>query len=317
MADEEKKEEKKEEKESGEDFPRVCPYCGSDNIIYDERHGEIRCADCGAVIQENIINTGPEWRQFDHEQAMRRSRIGSPLKEGLHDLGLSSTIATTSRDGSYVDLAEVRRLKKWHSRVRASSPVERNMSSALAEIDRICSALNLPKSVKDMASRIYKEVVHKNLIRGRRIEVIAAATVYMACRVKGNHRTLQEISSVVSGVSRKEISRTYRYLSRSLEHIKVKPPTPDEYVSRFCEKLSLGIETEMKAREILEKAKEKGLTSGRGPTGMAAAAIYIASILTGNRKTQKEVATVAGVTEVTIRNRYKELVEKLGLDIST
>ena len=60
---------------------------------------------------------------------------------------------------------------------------------------------------------------------------------------------------------------------------------------------------------------EKGLTSGRGPTGVAAAALYIASVLLGERKTQRDVADIAGVTEVTIRNRYKELAEKLDIEI--
>jgi transcription initiation factor TFIIB len=86
-------------------------------------------------------------------------------------------------------------------------------------------------------------------------------------------------------------------------------------VPRFCSGLTLKGEVQSRAVEILRQAGERELTSGRGPTGVAAAAIYISSILGGERRTQREVAEVAGVTEVTIRNRYKELAEKLDIEI--
>ena len=173
--------------------------------------------------------------------------------------------------------------------------------------------LGLPRTVRETAAVVYRKAVDKNLIRGRSIEGVAAAALYAACRQCSVPRTLDEIEEV-SRVSRKEIGRTYRFISRELA-LKLMPTSPIDYVPRFCSGLNLKGEVQSKSVEILRQASEKELTSGRGPTGVAAAAIYIASILCGERRTQREVADVAGVTEVTIRNRYKELAEELDIEI--
>jgi transcription initiation factor TFIIB len=160
---------------------------------------------------------------------------------------------------------------------------------------------------------VYRRAVTKNLIRGRSIEGVAAAALYAACRQCDVPRTLDEIADS-SRVSRKEIGRTYRFIARELK-LKLMPTTPDNYIPRFCSDLRLSSDAQQRTMEILKQAADRELTSGRGPTGIAAAAIYIAGILSGERRTQREVAEVAGVTEVTIRNRYKELAERLDIDI--
>ena len=205
------------------------------------------------------------------------------------------------------------RLRKWQRRIRVSNATERNLAFALSELDRMASALGLPRNVRETAAVVYRDAVDKNLIRGRSIEGVAAAALYAACRQCNVPRTLDEIAEV-SRVSRKEIGRTYRFISRELG-LKLLPTSPIDYVPRFCSGLSLKGEVQSRAVEILRQAGERELTSGRGPTGVAAAAIYISSILGGERRTQREVAEVAGVTEVTIRNRYKELAEKLDIEI--
>ena len=209
--------------------------------------------------------------------------------------------------------AQLFRLRKWQRRIRISNATERNLAFALSELDRMASALGLPKSVRETAAVIYRKAVDKNLIRGRSIEGVVAAALYAACRQAGVPRTLDEIATF-SRVDRKEIGRTYRFIARELG-LKLMPTSPADYVPRFCAALGLSGDVQKKAIEIIKKAEERELTSGRGPTGVAAAAIYIASILLGERRTQREVAEVAGVTEVTIRNRYKELAEKLGIEI--
>jgi transcription initiation factor TFIIB len=173
----------------------------------------------------------------------------------------------------------------------------------------MASALGLPRNVRETAAVVYRDAVDKNLIRGRSIEGVAAAALYAACRQCSVPRTLDEIAEV-SRVSRKEIGRISRELG-----LKLLPTSPIDYVPRFCSGLTLKGEVQSRAVEILRQAGERELTSGRGPTGVAAAAIYISSILGGERRTQREVAEVAGVTEVTIRNRYKELAEKLDIEI--
>jgi len=209
--------------------------------------------------------------------------------------------------------AQIYRLRKWQRRIRVSDATERNLAFALSELDRMASHLGLPRNVREAAAVIYRRAVEGHLIRGRSIEGIAAAALYAACRESKVPRTLDEIASV-SRVSKKEIGRSYRFIARELL-IHLRPTSPIDYVPRFTSELGLSGEAQVKAVELLKEASKKGLTSGRGPTGVAAAAIYIASVLTGERRTQRAVADVARVTEVTVRNRYKELCEKLGLDV--
>jgi transcription initiation factor TFIIB len=236
----------------------------------------------------------------------------------IHDKGLSTMIDWRNRDSygksiSSKNRAQLYRLRKWQRRIRVSNATERNLAFALSELDRMASALGLPRTVRETAAVVYRKAVDKNLIRGRSIEGVAAAALYAACRQCSVPRTLDEIGEV-SRVSRKEIGRTYRFISRELS-LKLMPTSPIDYVPRFCSGLNLKGEVQARGVEILRQASEKELTSGRGPTGVAAAAIYIASILCGERRTQREVADVAGVTEVTIRNRYKELAEELDIEI--
>ncbi len=293
-----------------------CPECGSTHIIRDYERGELICEDCGFVIEDNCIDQGPEWRAFDMEQGEKRARTGAPMTATIHDKGLSTEIGWKNKDSYGKNIptrnrSQLYRLRKWQRRIRVSNATERNLAFALTELDRMASALGLPRNVRETAAVIYRKAVEKNLIRGRSIQGVVAASLYGACRQVGVPRTLDEIAAVAN-VGRKEIGRTYRFMTRELK-LKLMPTKPEDYIARFCSELELPGEVQAKALEILQEAAEKELTSGRGPTGVAAAAIYIASILTNNRRTQREVAEVAGVTEVTIRNRYKELTEKLGI----
>ncbi|HER45628.1 MAG TPA: transcription initiation factor IIB, partial [Thermoplasmatales archaeon] len=170
-----------------------------------------------------------------------------------------------------------------------------------------------PRTVRETAAMIYRKAALKNLVRGRSIQGVTAASLYAACRQCHVPRTLDEISTVAQ-MPRKEIGRNYRYVSRELE-LKLMPTAPKDYVSRFCSELKLSNHVQTKTLEILEHAAHQELTSGRGPTGLAAASLYISSVLCGERRTQREVAGIAGVTEVTIRNRYKELAQKLDIRI--
>jgi transcription initiation factor TFIIB len=311
---------KEGEKEKGEGEERIveCPECGSRQLVHDYERAELVCNECGLVVDEDFIDMGPEWRAFDHDQRMKRSRVGAPMTFTIHDKGLSTMIDWRNRDSygksiSSKNRAQLYRLRKWQRRIRVSNATERNLAFALSELDRMASALGLPRNIRETSAVVYRKAVTKNLIRGRSIEGVAAAALYAACRQNGVPRTLDEIAEV-SRVSRKEIGRTYRFISRELG-LKLMPTSPIDYVPRFCSGLSLKGEVQSRAVEILRQAAEKELTSGRGPTGVAAAAIYISSILCGERRTQREVANVAGVTEVTIRNRYKELAEELDIEI--
>jgi len=313
------KEQMKQDVSEIEEVETKCPECGSTKLINDHERGEIVCGDCGLVIDDSIMDMRPEWRAFDHEQRDKRTRVGAPITYTIHDKGLSTMIDWRNKDIYGRDIparnrAQWYRLRKWQRKIRISGATERNLAFALSELDRDSSRLGLPRSVREAASVVYRNAVENKLIRGRSIEGVVAASLYAACRRCNVPRTLDEIAEV-SRVSKKEVGRTYRFLTREL-NIKLPPTSPVDYVPRFASELNLSGEVQSKAIEIIEKAMEKGLTSGRGPTGVAAAALYIASVLLGERKTQRDVADIAGVTEVTIRNRYKELTEQLDMGVT-
>ena len=296
--------------------PKTCPVCNSTERFVDNSRAEVCCARCGLVLDENLIDSGPEWRAFDHEQRDKRTRTGAPLTYTISDKGLNTTIDWKDKDihGHKIperNKAQIYRLRKWNKRMRVSGAGERNLAFALSELDRDSSRLGIPRSVREDAAIIYRSAAKNKLIRGRSIEVVVASALYAACRRCNIPRTLDEIA-IASNVSKKQVGKTYRFLSREL-NIKLKPTSPSDYISRFASKLGLSGEVQAKAIEIINKAVKSGLSSGKGPTGVAAAALYIASLLLGERKTQKEVSEISGVTEVTIRNRYKELSENIDM----
>ena len=297
-------------------LPRVqkCPECGSTRLMRDYDCAEIVCMGCGYVVAAKIADQGPEWRAFDDEQRAKRARAGAPLTFTIHDKGLSTMIDWHDRDvyGKRIapgQKAQIYRLRKWQRRIRVSDATERNLAFALSEISKIANNLNLPKNMLETASMIYRKAVKARLIRGRSIQGVTAAAIYVACRQCSIARTLDEVAQA-STVPKKEIGRSYRFLIKELNYF-IPPLKPSQYITKFSNQLTMHGKVEEIAHKILAGAKELKLTSGRGPTGIAAAASYIASVLTGERKTQREIAEIAQVTEVTIRNRYKELVERL------
>ena len=295
-----------------------CPECGKNDLIRDYEAGELVCEQCGMVVSSELFDHGPEWRAFNLEQREKRTRVGAPLTWTIHDKGLSTIIDWTGRDIYGRGLkpeqrAQAYRLRKWNRRSKVSGASERNLAYALSELTKIAYKLNLPKNVLETSSVIYRQVVRKRLIRGRSIQGVAAASIYMACRQCHVIRTLEEVGRAAN-ISKKESGRNYRFLLRKL-NTRVPPVEAKSYISKFVNQLTLSGSVENLAMQILEQASDMRLTSGRGPAGIAAAATYIASLLTDERRTQGEIARGAQVTEVTIRNRYKELAQKLSIEM--
>lgn len=308
-----------EDTEDDEEVAKVCPQCNGFNLVTDYKHGELVCKDCGLVIDDELLDFGPEWRAFDEDQKSKRSRAGSPMKYAKLNKGLTTEIDRYDRDirGGSIQperKAQLYRLRKWQRRSRMSDSVQRNLSIALPELDRMCACLNIPNNIKEECAMWYRKAVAKRLVRGRSIESVVAAMIYLISRQHQLPKTLEELAGV-SGVKRKDIGRSYRFICRKLE-IKMPIATPMDYVPRFASELGISGETEAKAVEILERAREKGVISGRGPTGVAAAAIYLAAKITNDKQTQRGIAgRLVGVTEVTIRNRYEEIARELKMDI--
>jgi transcription initiation factor TFIIB len=289
-----------------------CPECGSTRLANDPEHGETVCEDCGLVIEENEIDHGPEWRAFDAKEKDEKSRVGAPTTNMMHDKGLSTNIGWQDKDAYGKTLSsrqreKMQRLRTWNERFRTRDSKERNLKQALGEIDRMASALGLPENVRETASVIYRRALDEDLLPGRSIEGVATASLYAAARQAGTPRSLDEIANV-SRVEKDEVARTYRYIVRELK-LEIKPADPESYVPRFASDLDLSDESERRARDLLKTAKDQGVHSGKSPVGLAAAAVYAASLLTNEKVTQSEVSEVANISEVTIRNRYHELLE--------
>jgi transcription initiation factor TFIIB len=279
---------------------------------------EIVCIDCGYVIDEKLADAGPEWRAFDDEQKTKRTRVGAPITYTTHDKGLSTTINWSDKRSIGGKISSKQRLELYTLRkrqriVRVLDATERNLSIALSELCKLSSALNLPRSIVETASVIYRKAIKKGLSRGRSTRSITAAVIYLSCRKCGIPRTLKEIATA-SSLNRRDLARSYRFIIKELDS-SVPLVTSSSHASRLSNKLAISGRAEIIAIKILEVAKKMKLTSGRGPIGMAAAATYLATVLTKERKTQREIAEIANVTEVTIRNRHKELLEKLLIEI--
>ena len=299
------------ENENEQESELTCPECGG-SLATDTEHGETVCEDCGLVIEEDSIDRGPEWRAFDSAERDQKSRVGAPTTNMMHDKGLSTNIDWRDQDAYGNSLSsnqrqKMQRLRKWNERFRTRDSKERNLKQALGEIDRMASALGLPENVRETASVIYRRALDENLLPGRSIEGVSTSAVYAAARQAGVPRSLDEIADV-SRVEKDEIARTYRYVVRELG-LEVAPADPESYVPRFASSLGLSDEAENRARQLLKNAKEQGVHSGKSPVGLAAAAVYAAALLTNEKTTQAAVSEVADISEVTIRNRYHELLE--------
>ena len=297
-----------------ENISNLCQECGENNLIIDDSRGEIVCNSCGLVINQRIIDSGPEWRAFSSEEANKKARVGAPTTLTLHDKGLSTMIGWRNKDAFGKNItpkmkADVYRLRKWHVRTRTNKSIDRNLAYAMNELDRFSSQLNLSRELKESAAHIYRKMVLKNLIRGRSIEAMLIASIYAACRINCVPKTIDDFIEFAS-VDKKKIARCYRLILSELK-ISIKVSSPINFIPRFCAELNLSGSTQNRAAEILKLAKKYRITAGKAPTGLAGAALYVAAIQEGERRTQREISLAAGVTEATIRNRYKELVNHL------
>jgi len=295
----------------------VCE-CGSTDIITDTSTGEQICTQCGTVLNDTLIDTGPEWRAFNPEQTENLTRVGAPLTPLIHDKGLSTTISWRSQDATGRSLTREEkerqyRLRKWQRRTVASDSTQRNLTQALSELTRIADELKLPQNTRETAAMIYRRAVTQGLIRGRTIQSVVASAVYMACRQCQVIRSLEDVAKAAT-ITRKEAARNYRHLYKQLQ-----PDVPqvdkDNLITKYVNQLRISGTTEQLCRGIMDNAAEEKLTIGRAPEGITAASLYIACKLNLEDRTQGEIAKAAQITEVTIRNRYKELLKKLDFEV--
>lgn len=292
-----------------------CPRCGQGSLVTDTDTGENFCGKCGYVMTQEAIESGPEWRSFSKEDE-GKSRAGVPTSLAMHDMGLATVIGQVDKDASGKPLSSsmkntIERLRTWDSRSQVHEPADRNFRQAFSELSRLKDKLALGDSVIEKAAYIYRKAIEKGLVRGRSISALIASALYAACRDTETPRTLKDIG-MASNIKRKDIARCYRLLLKELS-LKMPVVDPIKCVARIASKAELSEKTKREATRILKTAEENKVSAGKDPMGLAAAALYVACVSNGENKTQRDVAEAAGVTEVTIRNRYKGL--KLALDI--
>ena len=292
-----------------------CPRCGQGALVTDSGTGENFCGKCGFVITDKVDESGPEWRSFSNE-GENKSRAGVPTSLAMHDMGLATVINPQNRDATGKPLSAamkstIERLRTWDSRSQVHEPVDRNFRQAFSELDRLKDKLAISDSVIEKAAYIYRKALEKGLVRGRSISALIASALYASCRDTETPRTLKDIAQV-SNIKRKDIARCYRLLLREL-NLKMPVVNPINCISRIASKAGLSEKTKRKATKILQRAEELKISAGKDPMGLAAAALYVACVTLGENKTQRDVAEAAGVTEVTIRNRYKGLKVALNL----
>jgi transcription initiation factor TFIIB len=278
--------------------------------------GEEVCGECGLVISNEIVDRGPEWRAFTFAEKNSRSRTGIGSSPTLYGNGLS-TVFRGDRDasGHHLNievLSRMDRLRRYDNRSKFDETWRKNLSFAMAELDRMCVVLAIPKNIKEQSAHIYREALKADLIRGRSIDAFVAASIYAACRQAEIPRPIKKISEV-STRDHGEITRSYRILLQKLKY-KMPLDTPIKFIPNIASKLNLGREAEQKAMELLKKAQARRGISGKEPHGLAAAALYMACLSLDYRKTQKEVADAAGTTEVTLRNRMRGLESVLRVE---
>ncbi len=283
----------------------LCPECRGEIISLQEK-GDVVCCRCGLVINERIIDISHSGkRAFTKQEKEKRERTGSPISVLLPDMGLSTVI-----DKNSIKSPDLKRAAKWNSRMTWD---KRNMLIATTELKRIASNLNLPDHIKKSAIRLYREAFRKKLLRGRSINGMVSASLYFACREKKIPRTLQEILDETS-ISAKNVRRCYRTLIREL-NLKVPSTDPISLIPRYISELDLDSEVENLTIQVLQKFISKNSTSGKDPKGLCAGALYLTCKIHNKRISQKEIANLVGITEVTLRSRYKELTTKLNIKI--
>lgn len=283
--------------------------------MLDSEMGEYVCSRCGLVIEENLPNHEAEWRAFTPQERDARARAGTPTNYSHYDKGLS-TVIRVEKDALGRPLSpkvkqQMWRLRRWQTRSKVHASQSRNLMLAMSELQRLSDILHMPSSVHDMAAIIYRKALNVGLVRGRSIGGMVAGALYAAVRFTKVPRTLKEIAEA-SQRSAKEIARSYSVIVRNLD-MKMPIDDPADYITKVAEKAKVSSDVEGLAIKLIREAKKNYATTGKDPSGLAAAILYLSAKMLKEKVTQAQLAKAANVTEVTVRNRKRDLMKSLSL----
>ncbi len=276
-----------------------CPTCGNTTFYEDTVRGELVCRRCGTVIEEAppIV---PEWKE--------REAAGPSLGPTTRGKGLSTEIGGLAgvplkERGKFLRL---RAIDRWITRSR-----DKTMMTALSEIRRQTAYLALPISVQEEATALFDRLLSAGKVKGWSTEELVTGILFAVAKRRGYPRTIDEFAAA-SELSERDIRKAYRHVSRLLD-MKITPARPEDYVSRFGTLLGLSGRVQGRANEILGKIPGE-VALGKSPIGIAAAALYIASVLLNERRSEKDISEAIGISEPTIRLRVGEIVKALGME---
>jgi transcription initiation factor TFIIB len=286
----------------------TCYLCKGNVLITDPQSGEMICGNCGLVISDKAEQTTYERQAYSLEELHQRSRTGTPTSLALYNVGLSTVIGRSNKDASGRKLnaygpANLNRLRMWDSRVHDVN--DKNLRQVLVELDHYKDVMGLSDTVTEKSAYLYRKAAKRNLVKGRSVSSILAAALYMACREMEAPRSLSEIATVCD-VKKKQLAHNYRLLVKELDP-KIPLVNPVRCITMIANRMNLSEKAKRQAINIMHHIMKNEVSAGKTPMGLAATVIYLACLNSKENVTQKELAGKAGVTEVTIRNHYKQL----------
>ncbi len=304
---------------------QCCPECQS-SLVDDIHNGEVICSGCGVVVADQMADYGPESKSSNLQEKIKLDRATGQTTYSQHDLGITTEISISSKDFSGKSINsqvanQMHNLRKWQQRIRVSTPRERRLANVLTKIGETCQNISLSKNVLETASIIYRNLDDKVDVKGKSVASISAATVYMACKKCDVVRSLDEICRGICAPKElksktKLAARYYRNMVMEMGASSAPVVTMDKYISKIANLSKTEVRVERLALEIADKIKDSSIADGKAPNGIAAAYLYVASILLGQNVLQRDISSIAGVTEVTIRNRCKEILTSYRLKIT-
>lgn len=286
-----------------------CKICGG-RLVGDPERGEAFCQVCGCVLDEHIVDLGPEWKALDVEEKEKRVRVGSPITPRFHDYGLGSEIDYTQDSGPAESLGRgsFDTFRVWQKRLRTSSPAERSLAHALSLINNLCSSLKMPTVVAETSAHIYRQLQKKGVVKSKSVAKVAAAVVYLASKIHEVERSVKEISEAAR-IEAKALHKYYRLIAAEVSVDHPLLPTVEKHIAKLANIMKVSPKTERIALQIFKATKALNIHDGKSPSGLAAACIYIASVINSENIPQREIAGAAEITDVTVRHRYKEILD--------
>ncbi|KAI0770856.1 transcription initiation factor IIB [Irpex lacteus] len=290
----------------------ICPHCldPNPNLIEEFSSGDLVCGTCGLVLGDRVIDTRSEWRTFANDEGDDPSRVGAasdPLMDGMEQLDT----VISFRDGGSGLSRELQRAASRSSAARS----ERNILQAFRDISSWCDQFSLPKTISDIAKQLFKRSDEEKLLRGKPMEAVIAACIFIACRQAKVPRTFREICNLTQ-VSKKLLGQCYKQLEQAFNltpgasadrhsHTPGSLTGPEDLLVRYCNHLDLPANVQPICSDIIVKARELGIADGRSPVSIAGGAIYFTCHLLGKGKSAKHISEVAGVSEGTIKLVYR------------